>query len=610
MTQTAIFTGNYIASATISAPEVISLAMHFDLGLYGEGDGGQEALAANLKNLNPAVPFQTADLSPLWYIDADFGAAVPIDLIALIGHNVGTSGKHVISLANSADHAVSLFSAEIDPDGSQDLLVVPPATVTARYLRLVSCDPEKLYLHLSMLGVWQARTFEWGTAYGASWTPFRRQGRQEGGNGSMLFTPGGLSNVLRASIPDVLIDEVSDIIALSNGEPVLFTYDWTRDDLIFEGTWIYGLPEERQERTWVNALTWSAVLTITELPAAIPADGLDLLANAIQTTLATEVSSVDLGSVEAGEILTPSVKLIAPATNPEPILASITPPPGFELLSADEVTLKPGQSHDILLRMQVSLAGSIGGDLVIEHDAVGTLSPIEVPVTGTSTGTPVYHVWAATGSGAAYSYEGGSANLDIDMASRRAFTEPSGKFEYNKAATAAAYRAIANGQNKPSGGKRYVEITRSAGQDGKSSNRGSVVGLVNDATYQYTHLRFTESDADCQAAYITSKGEIGFRRPSLLQLSGAVDEWAKDAEVVIGFAIDIDLGKVWFRVDGVWVTGAPGESEPAATLGTGQAWKVRAYSTQGDDHYWTLNGGQEAWAYDPPDGYAGFYSLA
>lgn len=601
MTQTAIFTGNHVLNATVTAPEVVTLAMHFDKEIYAVGDGAEERLSGRLKNPNPAYPFMTAEMSPIWSIDVDFGAAVDVDLIALIGHNISTAGAHVITLSSDAAHTTVLFSAEVEGDGETSLLVVPPATVSARYLRLWAADPTRLYLALGALGVWTARTFDWGADFGLGWTDRLLQPRQQGGAGSMLYSHRGKYGELSVSLPDILVDEVQHIIDMANGEPLLFTYDWTRDDVVFAGQWIYGLQDDRQTRRFRTALNWDSDLTITELRPALPEGGLDLLSAGVRSQISANVSSVDLGSLNAGETAETVIRLSTPGQNVEAITVLVTAPDGFDMASTASFVMQPGQSFDIELSRSITQDGDLSGDLVIAHSSLDTVSPITIPISLTGSGTRDYAVFDNSAS------HEGTNNCDVTVGGggSRVDVRSNGNWEYTDPSDVTR-RAIGGSINSPSSGKRYVEITFDQTDAREADVTGTVIALATAAVAVSTDLRADE-DIGGYAAWITSEGELGYRLPALWT-TDALPLWNNGTQV-IGIAADIDAGKIWWRRNGIWMQGEPG-SDVLKVLPIGQAFNIRVWTYDNHETRFNINAGEEAWTYDPPAGYLGWYSLS
>jgi hypothetical protein len=104
-------------------------------------------------------------------ITADLGAEVPVDCIALISTTLGAGALVQARLSNVANFSVTLadtglLNAEAQDESQGNVVLVFPAPVTARYLRVDLTDGAAPYMDIGLLVAGQLWRLQRGTAYG------------------------------------------------------------------------------------------------------------------------------------------------------------------------------------------------------------------------------------------------------------------------------------------------------------------------------------------------------------------------------------------------------------------------------------------------------------
>ncbi len=104
-------------------------------------------------------------------ITADLGAEVPVDCVALISTTLGAGAMVQARLANAANFSVTLadtglVNAEAQDESQGNVVLVFPAPVTARYLRIDLTDGAAPYMDIGLLVAGQLWRLQRGTAYG------------------------------------------------------------------------------------------------------------------------------------------------------------------------------------------------------------------------------------------------------------------------------------------------------------------------------------------------------------------------------------------------------------------------------------------------------------
>jgi hypothetical protein len=104
-------------------------------------------------------------------ITADLDAEVPVDCVALISTTLGAGAVVQARLSNVANFSVtladtSLLNAETQDESQGNVVLVLPAPVAARYLRIDLTDGAAPYMDIGLLVAGQLWRMLRGTAYG------------------------------------------------------------------------------------------------------------------------------------------------------------------------------------------------------------------------------------------------------------------------------------------------------------------------------------------------------------------------------------------------------------------------------------------------------------
>jgi len=104
-------------------------------------------------------------------ITADLGAEVPVDCIALISTTLGAGAMVQARLANVANFSMTLadtglLNAEAQDESQGNVVLVFPAPITTRYLRVDLTDGAAPYMDIGLLVAGQLWRLLRGTAYG------------------------------------------------------------------------------------------------------------------------------------------------------------------------------------------------------------------------------------------------------------------------------------------------------------------------------------------------------------------------------------------------------------------------------------------------------------
>ncbi|MCA3332614.1 MAG: hypothetical protein INF63_16440, partial [Roseomonas sp.] len=104
-------------------------------------------------------------------ITADLGAEVPLDCVALISTTLGAGALVQARLSNVANFSVTaadtgLLNAEAQDESQGNVVLVFPAPVTARYLRIDLNDGAAPFMDIGLLVAGQLWRLLRGTAYG------------------------------------------------------------------------------------------------------------------------------------------------------------------------------------------------------------------------------------------------------------------------------------------------------------------------------------------------------------------------------------------------------------------------------------------------------------
>jgi hypothetical protein len=124
---------------------------------------------ANLQDAQPRrrVRFNAASAT----LDVDLLAPAAVDCVALISTTLSASATIRVRLANVADFSVLLadtgtINAEAQDEGQGNVVVVLPAPITARYVRIDLVDGTASFMDVGLLAVGQLWRLLRGTAYG------------------------------------------------------------------------------------------------------------------------------------------------------------------------------------------------------------------------------------------------------------------------------------------------------------------------------------------------------------------------------------------------------------------------------------------------------------
>jgi len=103
-------------------------------------------------------------------IIADLEAEVPVDCVALISTTLGAGALAQARLANVANFSVTfadtgLVNAEVQDESQGNVVLVFPAPITARYLRIDLTDGAAPYMDIGLLVAGQLWRLQRGTAY-------------------------------------------------------------------------------------------------------------------------------------------------------------------------------------------------------------------------------------------------------------------------------------------------------------------------------------------------------------------------------------------------------------------------------------------------------------
>jgi hypothetical protein len=124
---------------------------------------------ANLQDPQPRRRARLMGISAT--ITADLGAEVSVDCVALISTTLGAGAVVQARLSNIANFSVTLadtglLNAEAQDESQGNVVLVLPAPVTARYLRVYLTDGAAPYMDIGLLVAGQLWRLQRGTAYG------------------------------------------------------------------------------------------------------------------------------------------------------------------------------------------------------------------------------------------------------------------------------------------------------------------------------------------------------------------------------------------------------------------------------------------------------------
>lgn len=125
-----------------------------------------------LANLQDAQPRRRARLNAASAtIDVDLLAALPVDCVALLSTTLSANTNIRVRLANVSSFATVLadtgtISTEAQDEAQGNVVLVLPAPVTARFLRIDLSDGAAAFMDIGLLVAGQLWRLQRGTAYG------------------------------------------------------------------------------------------------------------------------------------------------------------------------------------------------------------------------------------------------------------------------------------------------------------------------------------------------------------------------------------------------------------------------------------------------------------
>jgi hypothetical protein len=125
-----------------------------------------------LSNLQDAQPRRRARLNAASAtIDVDLLAALPVDCVALLSTTLSANATIRVRLSNVSSFATVLadtgsINAEAQDEAQGNVVLVMPAPITARYLRIDLTDGAAPYMDIGLLVAGQLWRLQRGTGYG------------------------------------------------------------------------------------------------------------------------------------------------------------------------------------------------------------------------------------------------------------------------------------------------------------------------------------------------------------------------------------------------------------------------------------------------------------
>jgi hypothetical protein len=125
-----------------------------------------------LANLQDAQPRRRARLNAASAVlDVDLLAALPVDCVALLSTTLSATATIRVRLANVGSFATVLadtgtINAEAQDEAQGNVVLVLPASITARYLRIDLTDGAAASMDIGLLVAGQLWRLQRGTAYG------------------------------------------------------------------------------------------------------------------------------------------------------------------------------------------------------------------------------------------------------------------------------------------------------------------------------------------------------------------------------------------------------------------------------------------------------------
>lgn len=582
---TAILTENYCLDSVVTATQSVTLHMDFVRQIYARGGVGEdEPHKDKLLDYRPDRAFRTRKMAPVARVVFDFQSAKAVRLLAILAHNLTPAGGFWLELSNADDFSSVLDERLLIPTAGQiNEVLVLPAEVAARYLRVTALDMTRDWLEIGVVIAGNPTVLSRGVAVGAvdGWRDPTIQARIPGGGMAVTARPSFreplvpfdfVTTAAKEEFFQVLADDVGRKV------PILIMRDWTTDSVPYTGWWIYGLIAEDHSHRATHPTYWGIALKITELIGR-PSAG--VMTTNLQVTLSTTLIAFDDTQVGATSEETFSVTNDASSVGTLAGLVSVTGT-GFTLVGSQSYSLLPGASATFTVRFAPTTTGSKVGSVSVTHNGFNAANPATVSLSGVATAPPVYSTWNAAGTNPNITLSNG--NLTAEVTGSTAGT---------------AYGASAVGSSFDTG-KRYLEIEidaiagSAAGISIGFSDTDQTLGAdLGDAAYGYAWRADGYKENNGSASALGSSASAG--DIIMLAIEGLGDSGGQAT------------ANIWFGKNGTWfgsgdpATGAnPAFSAAAAPIATD--FGVRAtLKTTGDRLI--ANFGASAFAYSVPAGF-------
>ena len=587
---------NWVLSATVTGAQDTTLVLDFGRELYAIGTAGEDGPdLANLLDYRPTRRLRTRNFSNSLQVTLDFGQDRAIDLLAVLGCNVGPSGAIILELLDSSDAVIRTDTITPASGVTDHLLALPltgspAASIEARSLRITAYDPQLDYIEVGGVIAGPVVMLDHGMSFG--WQNTYQDNSDVARTGRAGVSVSGDRPWRDVSIP---LDFVSDANAtnllirmgLENGRrvPVLWLKDFTRDSVTYAADWLYGLIADvidlgqRQATFDAEGEVWQSRVLLTQLPS----DATSGLVDAV-LSITVDPTSIDFtpGSavVFQGAFSDETFNIAAAAVNTGAISGSVSiAGSDYTVISNTAFSLAPGEDIDVTVRFSPLQAGERAATLSVAHDAQNQGSPVSVSLTGEGAADPVYYTFSAADKGASVALTNNNRTLTETVTN----TDP-----------AAGGSRVQPGKST---GAWYVEFSgiASVSAVGEGSHH---VGLMTSGPSLANYVGWDLNS--------WSYGNLGNKHKASVEAYG--DSWT-DGDV-IGMAWSITSGtlKVWWSKNGTWQD----SGDPAA--GTGEAFSASvsgtihpAASLRDSSDTITINCGQAAFSYTAPTGFkAGF----
>ncbi len=587
---------NHCLAAEATLEGGASCFVDFARNLYAQGDPDGEL--GPVTDFRPTRRYRGENLGLLQILVFDFGAAKPVDLVALLGLNLTPAGWVELAVSNDPTFAATLWQAGATPDSRRaSLIMALPDGISARYLRVGLCDPTRDYLELGLAIAGELARPRYDAASGGQrgWQDASQvTPAQELGVAVARRVPRRQWTVPFAVIDQADIDQIFADLGGGNGLslPVLCLESSPLAGGLYSGDWIYGLLSQGVVVRNLFKEHWSGSLQILELPAR-PGSGEGEL---VASTLALDrTGAVDFTPAEPlliGQTADLSVSLRAAAENLKSESGSVAVAGGaFGLVGDGGFTLAPGQSQAFAVRFTPTIqASDQAGSLTVTHSASGTVSPLSIALSGAALAPPVFarlhKDYTATGP---LNFVGGSGNLgarcDLILSGHA----------WPRAYTAAPDLTIATA-------KSYFELLVEALGAGTAGQRLQV-GFARAAR---------SSKLTLYALGYQNNLDWGFTDAGKSYVDGVLSPLTAALAVgdVVMVALDPAARQAWIGVNGVWLA----SGDPPAGLNPTFSWaadpdsEIRAAASLFKlGTRVTFNFGASPFFYAPPAGWLAGY---